>query len=173
MLIDRSHRSWIIACLVVLAAATAIYVPYVRHALNGPSGGSAVGLTFGVVGSALMLFAGALGARRKVPTWQIGRGTFWMRGHIWLGLLSFPLILFHGGFRLGGPLTAVLMILFGIVIVSGILGLLLQQVMPRLMLTRVPTASSGPPLATVSVYVSTCPGLTVVCWSSSVRSDRP
>ena len=138
MLIDRSHRSWIIACLVVLAAATAIYVPYVRHALNGPSGGSAVGLTFGVVGSALMLFAGALGARRKVPTWQIGRGTFWMRGHIWLGLLSFPLILFHGGFRLGGPLTAVLMILFGIVVVSGILGLLLQQVMPRLMLTRVP-----------------------------------
>jgi hypothetical protein len=116
----------------------AIYVPYARHALNGPSGGSAVGLTFGIVGSALMVFAGALGARRKVPTWQIGRATFWMRGHIWLGLLSFALILFHGGFRLGGPLTAVLMILFALVVVSGILGLLLQQVMPRLMLTRVP-----------------------------------
>jgi len=85
-----------------------------------------------------MLFAGVLGARRKVPTWQIGRGTFWMRGHIWLGLLSYPLILFHGGFALGGPLTLALMILFTIVIISGIFGLLLQQVMPRLMLTRVP-----------------------------------
>ena len=138
MLIDSSHRKWIVLCVVVLAVSTAIYVPYVRHALNGPSGGSAVGLTFGIVGSILMVFAGVLGARRKVPMWQIGRATFWMRGHIWLGLLSYPLILFHGGFGLGGPLTFALMVLFTVVIVSGILGLLLQQVMPRLMLTRVP-----------------------------------
>jgi hypothetical protein len=122
----------------VLAVSTAIYVPYVRTALNGPSGGSLVGLTFGIVGSILMVFAGMLGARRKVPMWQIGRATFWMRGHIWLGLLSYPLILFHAGFGLGGPLTLTLMILFTVVIVSGILGLLLQQVMPRLMFTRVP-----------------------------------
>jgi len=138
MLIDASHRKWIVGCVVALAVSTAVYVPYVRGALNGPSGGSLVGLTFGIVGSILMVFAGVLGARRKVPTWQIGRATFWMRGHIWLGLLSYPLILFHGGFGLGGPLTTVLMILFTLVIISGVLGLLLQQVMPRLMLTRVP-----------------------------------
>src|SRR5256885_2659500 len=138
MLIDPSHRKWIVACVVVLIVSTAIYVPYVRNSLNGPSGKSVIGLTFGIVGSILMIFAGVLGARRKVPTWQIGRGTFWMRGHIWLGLLSYPLILFHGGFGLGGPLTTVLMILFTLVIISGVLGLLLQQVMPRLMLTRVP-----------------------------------
>jgi len=138
MLIDRSHRTWIALCVVALAVSTAIYVPYVRHALNGPSGGSLVGLTFGIIGSILMVFAGVLGARRKVPMWRLGRATFWMRGHIWLGLLSYPLILFHGGFGLGGPLTLVLMVLFTIVIISGILGVLLQQVMPRLLLTRVP-----------------------------------
>ena len=138
MLIDASHRKWIVGCVVALAVSTAVYVPYVRGALNGPSGGSVVGLTFGIVGSILMAFAGVLGARRKVPTWQIGRATFWMRGHIWLGLLSYPLILFHGGFAMGGPLTLALMVLFTIVIISGILGVLLQQVMPRLLLTRVP-----------------------------------
>ena len=138
MLIDTSHRKWIVACVVVLIVSTAIYVPYVRNSLNGPSGKSVVGLTFGIVGSILMIFAGVLGARRKVPTWQIGRGTFWMRGHIWLGLLSYPLILFHGGFAMGGPLTFALMVLFTVVIISGIVGLMLQQVMPRLMLTRVP-----------------------------------
>src|SRR5215470_9998014 len=138
MLIDRSHRTWIVVCVLVLVVSLVIYVPYVRHALNGPSGGSVVGLTFGIAGSILMVFAGVLGARRKVPMWQIGRATFWMRGHIWLGLLSYPLILFHGGFGLGGPLTMVLMVLFTVVIVSGILGVLLQQVMPRFMLTRVP-----------------------------------
>ena len=45
-----------------------------------------------------------------------------MRGHIWLGLLSFPLILFHGGFHFGGALTYALMILFIVVVVSGIVG---------------------------------------------------
>jgi len=138
MLIDSSHRKWIVLCVVVLAVSTAIYVPYVRHALNGPSGGSVVGLTFGIIGSILMVFAGVLGARRKVPMWQIGRATFWMRGHIWLGLLSFPLILFHGGFHFGGAVTYPLMVLFIAVVVSGVLGLMLQQVLPRLMLTRVP-----------------------------------
>jgi hypothetical protein len=138
MLIDSSHRRWIVASIVIMAAATATYVPYVRGALNGPSGGSLHGLVYGIVGFAFMIFAGLLGARRKVPTWRIGRGTLWMRAHIWLGLLSFPLILFHGGFRLGGSMTTVLMILFAVVWVSGIVGLFLQQTLPRLMLTRVP-----------------------------------
>jgi hypothetical protein len=138
MLIDSGHRRWIVASALILAVATAFYVPYVGAALNGPSGGSLHGLVYGIVGFAFMIFAGLLGARRRVPTWRIGRGTLWMRGHIWLGLVSFPLILFHGGFAFGGPLTTVLMILFIVVFVSGIVGVILQQTLPRLMLTRVP-----------------------------------
>jgi hypothetical protein len=61
-----------------------------------------------------------------------------MRGHIWLGLLSLPLILFHGGFAFRGPLTAVLMWLFFIVIASGVAGALVQHYVPRMMTSRVP-----------------------------------
>lgn len=138
MIIDASHRRWIAACLVILAVATALYVPYQRGAINGPSGGSWPGLIYGGVGLALMLYAGVLGARRKVPTWRLGRGTTWMKGHIWLGLLSFPLILFHSGFQMGGALTQVLMGLFSVVVLSGIFGVVLQQLLPRLMLIQVP-----------------------------------
>jgi hypothetical protein len=138
MLIDSGHRRWIVASVVLVVVATAVYVPYVRTAPNGPSGGSLPGLVYGTVGFAFMVFAGLLGARRRVPTWRIGRGTLWMRAHIWLGLVSFPLILFHGGFAFGGALTTVLMILFAVVWVSGIVGVILQQTLPRLMLTRVP-----------------------------------
>lgn len=138
MLIDSGHRRWIVASVLIVVVATASYIPYVRAALNGPSGGSVHGLVYGIVGFAFMLFAGLLGARRRVPTWRIGRGTLWMRGHIWLGLVSVPLILFHGGFTFGGTLTTVLMLLFLVVVVSGIVGVILQQVLPRLMLTRVP-----------------------------------
>ena len=138
MLLDASHRRWVVACLVVLAVAAAGYAASVSRALDGPRGGSWPGLVYGTAGFALMLYAGALGLRRRVPTWRVGRATTWMKGHLWLGLLSYALVLFHSGFHLGGPLTLLLMVLFTVVLVSGVYGLVLQQYVPRLMLTRVP-----------------------------------
>jgi len=139
MLVNFSgHRRWIITCLLVAVSAGACYVPYHRSALNGPSGGSWPGLIYGITGSALMLFEGLLPIRRKMATQYLGRATTWMKGHIWLGLLSVPLILFHSGFQLGGALTTVLMLLFGLVVLSGIFGLVLQQILPRMMMTEVP-----------------------------------
>jgi hypothetical protein len=85
-----------------------------------------------------MLYAGLLGARKKVPTWRIGRAQTWMRGHHWLGTLSLLLILFHSGFVFRGQLTAVLMILFFIVILSGWVGALIQHYVPKIMTERVP-----------------------------------
>jgi len=138
MIIDRSHRAWAAGCVLVLLVATAAYVPYHLWALNGPSGGSLIGLVYGFVGYGLMLFAGALGARARRPTWRLGRAETWLKGHVWLGLLAFPLILFHAGLGLGGPLTFVLMVLFGLVTASGIVGVVLQNVLPRTTMDRVP-----------------------------------
>src|SRR5688572_595030 len=102
-----------------MVVATACYVPYhlIWSQPTGPRGGSIPGLVYGGVGTFLMFFAGALGVRRKVRSWNLGRATFWLKGHIWLGLLSYPLILFHAGFRIGGALTLALLVLFTIVIV--------------------------------------------------------
>src|ERR1051326_5040063 len=105
MLIDREQRGWAIGSLGILAAALAIYVPYALISPAGPRGGSSIGLLFGVVGFAFMLYAAALGARKRVPTWRLGRAKTWMRGHLWLGLLTLPMILFHGGFHFGGTLA--------------------------------------------------------------------
>ena len=112
MIIDRTHRPWSVTSAAVFVLAGIGYAWYAAGSPSGPRGGSAAGLAFGIAGYALMLFAGLLGARKKVPTLRIGRAQTWMRGHLWLGLLSFPLILFHGGFAWRGPLTAVLMLLF-------------------------------------------------------------
>src|SRR5271155_3676495 len=136
--IDSTHRAWLVASLIILGVATAIYVVYAASSPAGPSGGSAIGLTFGIAGSLCMIFAGLLAARKKVPVWRLGRAQTWMRGHLWLGLLSLPLILFHGGFRFGGPLTSVLMVLLIVVVVSGVFGAVLQHYMPPVMTTRIP-----------------------------------
>ena len=138
MIIDRSHRVWFIGSLLALALAGLLYVPYALTTVTGTSGGSAVGLIYGSIGSAMMLFAGLLGARKKFPTWRVGRGTFWMRAHLWIGFLSFPFILLHAGFRMGGgPLTRTLMALFVVVFLSGIFGAILQHFIPQVMTQRV------------------------------------
>lgn len=138
MRIDRTHRAWLVASLIIFGVATAIYVVYAAASPAGPSGGSAIGLMFGIAGSLCMIFAGLLAARKKVPVWRLGRAQTWMRGHLWLGLLSLPLILFHGGFRFGGPLTTMLMVLLIVVVLSGIFGAALQHYMPPVMTVRIP-----------------------------------
>jgi hypothetical protein len=138
MIIDRGHLRWVVICLGILLVATAVYIPYHLRSLNGPSGGSLIGLIFGFVGFGLMLFAGALGVRTRRPTWRFGRAETWLKGHVWLALLAYPLIYFHAGFAFGGPLTVALMILFTIVTVSGLVGVVLQGILPRMMTERVP-----------------------------------
>jgi hypothetical protein len=56
-----------------------------------------------------------------------------MRAHIWLSVLSVPLVLFHCGFHSGSALTTGLLILYAVVMASGFYGLALQQILPRQM----------------------------------------
>ena len=138
MRIDQTHRYWAAATVLLFLIAFSIYFAFEVYSPSGPRGGSALGLAFGIAGYALMLYAGFLGVRKRLPMLRIGRAQIWMRGHLWLGMLSFPLILFHGGFAWRGPLTRVLMVLFFIVIVSGIVGAALQHYLPRMMTQQVP-----------------------------------
>jgi hypothetical protein len=61
-----------------------------------------------------------------------------MQFHIWLGILSLPVILIHSGFGFGNPLTAITLALFLAVIASGVWGHIMQQWLPRRMLAEVP-----------------------------------
>lgn len=137
MRIDRTHRGWLVASLAILGFSLLVYGFYRVPTANGSMGGTATGLAFGSAGFACMIFAALLGARKRVPVYRFGRAQTWMRGHLWLGLLSLPLILFHSGFRYGHGLTAWLMTLLIIVVASGIFGAALQHYMPRVMTREV------------------------------------
>ena len=154
MRIDATHRKWLLASLGIAGAATTAYILDALMSAHGPRGGSALGLTFGIVGSAFMLFAGLLGARNRVPVWRLGRAQTWMRGHLWLGLLSLPLILFHSGFQFGGTLTTVLMWLLILVVASGILGTALQHYLPSRMTGDVPMETIFDEIASVRAQLN-------------------
>jgi hypothetical protein len=138
LLIDATHKLWIRGTAVTAVLALGVYLWIDRHTAGGLTGGTTVGLWYGAAGSLLMVFAGLLAAHRKVLRWAlVPSRQWWLRGHIWLGSLSVVFILCHSGFRWGGPLERILWVVFGLVLVTGVAGLALQQFLPRLLTTRV------------------------------------
>ena len=153
MRIDRAaHIPWAIFVLAVSAAAAFLYAanfhpqrvpPNFRFFGETPPahatiGGTPLGLALGAVSLGIFVFAALLGMRKRLPILRIGHVQRWLRAHIWLTLLTIPLILLHSGFKLGGPMTTLLMGLYAIVMLSGIYGLYLQHKMPTLMKERLP-----------------------------------
>ncbi|MEP7014561.1 MAG: hypothetical protein ABI925_03895 [Verrucomicrobiota bacterium] len=152
-IINRAHLPWFVFVVAATLFAAWLYfgnfgstpsafrlpafltqTPSGHHSV----GGTPLGLTFGATAFGIFIFAGLLGIRKKVVLWRLGTLQRWMRAHIWLTLLTIPLVLFHSGFRMGGPMTTVLWFLYAIAMVSGIYGLALQHQLPRIMKERLP-----------------------------------
>ncbi|HSP45003.1 MAG TPA: hypothetical protein VLO30_03340, partial [Chthoniobacterales bacterium] len=152
---NSKHVPWIVfVCLATIAAGilyignfhpdrlplwihlpgSLIQTPTEHHTV----GGTPLGLWFGSISLAIFVFAALLSLRKKIPLWRVGTVQRWLRAHIWLTILTIPLVILHSGFRFGGSMTTFLMLLYGVVMVSGFYGLFLQHVMPRLMKERLP-----------------------------------
>ena len=154
-ILNRAHFPWflfvvlatIIACWIYignfhparLPSAVGLPPVFVQSSSEYRSiGGTPVGLVFGAVAFAIFIFGAFLSLRKRVVLWPVGTVQSWMRAHIWLTLLTIPLVLLHCGFRFGGPMTVLLMALYSIVMMSGIYGLFLQDKIPGIMKERLP-----------------------------------
>ena len=153
MRIDRAaHIPWVIFVLAATAAASLLYVANLHPErvpaglrffgdtppVHATIGGTPLGLSFGTISLGIFVFALLRGVLKKLPILRMGHVQRWLRAHIWLTLLTVPLILLHSGFQLGGPMTTLLMALYAVVMLSGIYGLILQHKMPTLMKERLP-----------------------------------
>lgn len=157
MKLDRSHTPWAIIVGAITLVCTALYfgalstagrvpllgIPLPEWLLDSSSprntvGAKPLGLTFGILAFLIFLFASSLGVRKKRRLWRIGNVQLWLKAHIWLTILTIPLVLFHCGFKLGGLHTSVLFWLYAIVMVSGFFGLAMQHFLPHIMMERLP-----------------------------------
>jgi hypothetical protein len=138
MIVDRRQTRWAVGASVAAAASLTVYLAYATLSPNGARGGSMIGLFFAAAGTGLIVFECLLGMRKRYPASRLGRVKTWVSAHVWLGLLSFLLILMHSGFRWGHGLAGILMDLFAIILVSGIFGVALQNYIPRRMTELVP-----------------------------------
>ena len=156
MIINRQHLGWAVFTALATVAATLLYIgefhpeklpfklamPASLHRdvrdTGRSVGGTPLGLIYGSTAAAIFVFAALLGLRRKRPTLKVGRLQTWLKGHIWLTLLTIPLVLLHCGFSSGSPMTKWFLAVYAIVMVSGFYGLALQHFLPRLMKEKVP-----------------------------------
>jgi hypothetical protein len=138
------HRRW---CVFTVAATAAAVLGYFAYGFRSgswrePGGSSPPGFAYGALGGGIILFEMLLWPRKSLwRGWRLGRTKLWMTAHIWLGLLTLPLLLLHGGFHFNlstSTLAAVLMWLLVLVVGSGVLGVVLQNIVPNLMLEHVP-----------------------------------
>src|SRR5262245_60189109 len=157
-IINRAHLPWFIFVVAATIFAIWLYVgnfspqslPAAFRLPNSlvqrsseyrNAGGTPLGLIFGTIALSIFIFAALLGVRKKIVLWRVGTVQRWLRAHIWLTLLTIPLVLLHSGFRFGGAMTTLIVVLYIVVMVSGIYGLVLQHYVPTAMMDRLPAES--------------------------------
>jgi Fe-S-cluster-containing dehydrogenase component/CRP-like cAMP-binding protein len=90
----------------------------------------------GLVGLAGIVGVMSYPVRRQIYRKRRGPLRYWLLSHTYLGVIAGIMLLLHGGTSSGGALTTLLMISFDLVILTGILGIALYLIIPR-MLTRI------------------------------------
>lgn len=153
MLIDRKQSGWVWVTMLLAALAGIAYWFDPQSAQRGHRGSNVIGLALGAAALLIFVFCALLSLKRKAPHWKVGRAQAWLRGHVWFGLLAVWLVALHSGFGLGGPATTIIWALTGLVTVSALVGLGLQQVTPRLLLHAVPGETVAQQLARLLAVV--------------------
>lgn len=133
----RKHLPWALSSVFALSCCALLY----GVALRAPSGfraGSGPGVALGALALVLFVFAALLGLRRKRPAWHLGPAAWWLRAHLWVGVVAFGAALLHAGFRARGVMSVSLLVLLALVTVSGLFGSALRRILPVQLTRQVP-----------------------------------
>lgn len=131
MAVARSGILWRRIFVVLLFLTTLSYVVYSRREF--PHGGSPTGLTYGIIGTLLILLLAYFGIRKRSYKSTFGTVEQWLQSHIYLGILAFIILLFHTGGRFNDSIAVATLLLVGIVVFSGIVGAVFYVTIPRLL----------------------------------------
>lgn len=120
----RRRALW---AFLALAASYALYAW--RAELT--HGGSAAGVTYGVLGTLAILLLLYFGVRKRSYKSTWGTLEAWLQSHLYLGLLAAALILCHTGFRFQDKVAVAAFAVLLAVVASGVWGALAYTAVPR------------------------------------------
>jgi hypothetical protein len=133
------HWFWATVSILILVIGGYYYYQESLRSDGAPSGSSPTGFVLGCIAAGICLFEFLIWPRKILRSWRLlGAAKHWMRAHLWFGAIAFPLALMHSGFRFGGEHNTSLMVVLLLVVVSGVFGLVVQNIVPRLMTNLIP-----------------------------------
>jgi hypothetical protein len=141
---DPTAKAWHIGGVLITLAVTAFIGWAVWHyGFNQSFWGTWLTMRWvtglvGLVGVAVVM---TYPMRKSIYRRRAGALRYWLLAHIYFGALAGIVLLIHGGSHGGGMLTAVLMISFDVVILTGLFGLASYLIAPRIL-----TSIEGDPL---------------------------
>ncbi len=127
------HVTGVLLALLVAGPALWLTLRYTQDAPLAAGSWLTMRWVTGLAGLASIFWVMAYPARKQIYRRRAGALRYWMLSHIYVGILAGLLLLIHGGRSSGGLLTSLLMISFDLVIASGLFGLIIYLVVPRLM----------------------------------------
>lgn len=117
------HRRffWMWVCAGAVGAMAVAY--HFDRPLGGPSGGTPLGIAYGVLATAGIGLLMAYGARRR-HAYAHGPGTLkgWLSAHVWIGTALAIVVPMHSGFRFARNLHTLAYVLMLATIVTGLWG---------------------------------------------------
>ena len=124
----RVERLW--QAFAVAAVAVLSWWYFMAH--RQPSADRYHGLVLGLgwIGASLALLAAALSVRKRLAYQGVGRMSAWLHAHIYLGIVAAFAIFYHSGLRMGGPLSAWLLVFFSLTVISGLMGWWIARKVP-------------------------------------------
>lgn len=131
-------RAFLIATVVCVLAYAANLV------LDEVHPGNWWGISYGTAATLLMVGAALIGVRRRsmnrAAKQSLGKSREWLQFHLYAGTLAAILVLMHGGFTLpSGALNWWLWLLTVWVTISGLIGVAIQRVVPRMLASGLTT----------------------------------
>ncbi len=112
-------------------AITALYMAVVIYTGEVPRASELFGHGLGIVGFILMLMTETLYSIRKRSQFaRWGRMAYWLKFHIYTGLVGPYMVLLHTSWKFGG-LAGIVMLLTVIVVISGFIGRYIYTAIPR------------------------------------------
>ncbi|MDH5477296.1 MAG: hypothetical protein OEY50_03095 [Nitrospinota bacterium] len=121
--------AWPILFTVIVAALLAIrYSMKIDESSYSP--GDGMGLLYGILALALILFLSGYRIRKSLLRASVGSLHSWAQSHVYIGVILIVVVFLHSGFRTGGALSGLLLTLFLLVTASGAIGAILYKVVP-------------------------------------------
>lgn len=119
--LNQRHFLWLWICSAALVALGAIY--WLDHPVGGKNGGTQLGLIYGGIATAGMIFLMYYGIRKRYA-YRRGSGTLkgWLGPHVWVGLALCIVVPMHSGFQVGWNLHAASYLLMLLTVLSGLWG---------------------------------------------------